>query len=68
MSRTALKVFGNISYFDATKAFKDPATGEKLPIGDTTEKEADNPRRWRGTGLKPASAEQLSSLAEKFAK
>lgn len=48
-------------------AFVDPATDEKLVIGQPPVKEEDIPQK-RGTGLAPATTTQLTDLVAKFAK
>lgn len=61
-SRTPKKLEGVV--------FIDNITGESLKVPDPKEPKEDDSRgkRSKGTGLNPASAVQLSALADKFAK
>lgn len=48
--------------------FTDPATGEKVSAAAPKVPKAEDQPVSKGTGMTPAKQEQLSALAEKFAK
>ena len=48
--------------------FTDPGTGEKVRASNIIEAKDDDGKLRKGTGLKPASGDQLAQLANKFNK